>query len=78
LDRQGSRAPSPQGVVPRVSRRHREQKLEVRRFYANFTYQSGSLTKSRRAVAKVGWNSGELYPRVGFIMTDMIGSPRMS
>ena len=42
---------------------------EVRRSYANFTYQAGSWTKSRRVVAKVEW--GELYPRVGFIVTNM-------
>ena len=44
---------------------------EVRRFYANFTYQAGSWTKPRRVIAKVEWNSGELYPRVGFIVTNM-------
>ena len=44
---------------------------EVRRFYANFTYQAGSWTKSRRVVAKVEWHPGDLYPRVGFIVTNM-------
>jgi hypothetical protein len=44
---------------------------EVRRSYANFTYQAGSWTKSRRVVAKVEWHPGELYPRVGFIVTNM-------
>ena len=44
---------------------------EVRRFYANFTYQAGSWTKPRRVVAKVEWHPGELYPRVGFIVTNM-------
>jgi hypothetical protein len=34
---------------------------EVRRFYANFTYQAGSWTKSRRVVAKVEWHPGDLY-----------------
>jgi hypothetical protein len=43
----------------------------VRRSYANFTYQAGSWTKSRRVVAKVEWHPGELYPRVGFIVTNM-------
>jgi hypothetical protein len=42
-----------------------------RRFYANFTYQAGSWTKPRRVVAKVEWHPGELYPRVGFIVTNM-------
>ena len=44
---------------------------EVRRSYANFTYQAGSWTKPRRVVAKVEWHPGELYPRVGFIVTNM-------
>src|ERR1700682_5145069 len=44
---------------------------EVRRSYANLTYQAGSWTKSRRVVAKVEWHPGELYPRVGFIVTNM-------
>ena len=43
----------------------------VRRFYANFIYQAGSWTKARRVVAKVEWHPGELYPRVGFIVTNM-------
>ena len=43
----------------------------MRRFHANFSYQAGSWTKPRRVVAKVEWHSGELYPRVGFIVTNM-------
>jgi hypothetical protein len=39
--------------------------------YANFTYQAGSWTKPRRVIAKVEWHPGELYPRVGFIVTNM-------
>ena len=46
----------------------------MRRYYANFTYQAGSWTKPRRVVAKVEWHPGELYPRVGFIVTNMAGS----
>ena len=45
--------------------------LEVRRSYANFTYQAGSWTKPRRVIAKVEWHPGELFPRVGFIVTNM-------
>ena len=44
---------------------------DVRRSYANFHYQAGSWTKPRRVVAKVEWHPGELYPRVGFIVTNM-------
>ncbi len=43
----------------------------VRWSYANFHYQAGSWTKPRRVVAKVEWHPGELYPRVGFIVTNM-------
>ena len=44
---------------------------EVRRYYANFSYRAGSWTEPRRVVAKVEWHSGELYPRVGFIVTNL-------
>ena len=44
---------------------------EVRRYYANFTYQAASWTKPRRVIAKVEWHPGELVPRVGFIVTNM-------
>jgi hypothetical protein len=45
--------------------------LEVRRYYASFAYQAGSWNKPRRVVAKVEWHPGELYPRVGFIVTNL-------
>ena len=44
---------------------------EVRRFYASFSYQAQSWNKPRRVVAKVDWHPGELYPRVGFIVTNL-------
>jgi len=44
---------------------------EVRRYYANFSYQAQSWKTPRRVVAKVEWHPGELYPRVGFIVTNM-------
>jgi len=43
----------------------------VRRFLASFGYQAGSWGKTRRVVAKVEWHPGELYPRVGFIVTNL-------
>src|SRR5580704_15773688 len=46
----------------------------VRRSHACFHYQAGSWTKPRRVVAKVEWHPGELYPRVGFIVTNMARS----
>jgi hypothetical protein len=44
---------------------------EVRRYYASFTYQAQSGSKPRRVVAKVEWHPGELYPRVGFLITNL-------
>ena len=44
---------------------------EVRRSYWNFSYQAGSWTRPRRVVAKVEWHPGELYPRVGFLVTNL-------
>ena len=44
---------------------------EARRFYASFTYRAQSWSKPRRVVAKVEWHPGELYPRVGFIITNL-------
>jgi hypothetical protein len=44
---------------------------EVRRYYVSFTYQAQSWSKPRRVVAKVEWHPGELYPRVGFIVTNL-------
>ena len=44
---------------------------EVRRYYANFSYQAQSWTQPRRVVAKVEWHPGELHPRVGFVVTNM-------
>jgi hypothetical protein len=44
---------------------------ELRRYFANFSYQAQSWGKPRRVVAKVEWHPGELYPRVGFIVTNL-------
>jgi Transposase DDE domain group 1 len=44
---------------------------EVRRYYASFSYQAQSWKKPRRVVAKVEWHTGELYPRVGFVVTNL-------
>ena len=43
---------------------------DVRRSHASCTYQAGSWSKPRRVIAKVEWHPGELYPRVGFIVTN--------
>jgi hypothetical protein len=48
---------------------------EVRRYYASFSYQAQSWNKPRHVVAKVEWHPGELYPRVGFIVSNLARSP---
>ena len=40
-------------------------------FYHSFQYQAKSWQCSRRVVAKVEWHAGELFPRVGFIVTNL-------
>ncbi|MCJ7527249.1 MAG: IS1380 family transposase [Methyloceanibacter sp.] len=44
---------------------------EVRRYYANFSYQAQSWKTPRRVVAKVEWHPGQLYPTVGFSVTNL-------
>ena len=44
---------------------------QVERYHANFTYQAKSWAKPRRVVAKVEWHPGELFPRVGFVVTTL-------
>jgi hypothetical protein len=39
--------------------------------YASVRYQANGWTRARRVVAKVEWHQGELYPRVGFIATNL-------
>ena len=40
-------------------------------FYHSFHYQAKSWHQPRRVVAKVEWHQGELFPRVGFIVTNL-------
>ena len=44
-------------------------------WYDDFWYQAGSWDRPRRVIAKVGWHQGELFPRVGFIVTNMSAGP---
>ena len=39
--------------------------------YHNFTYQAATWDKARRVVAKVEWHRDELFPRIGFIGTNL-------
>ncbi len=40
-------------------------------WYKSFLYQAASWKTARRVVAKVEFHAGELFPRVGFIVTNM-------
>jgi hypothetical protein len=44
---------------------------EVRRSFASFSYRAQSWNKPRRVVTKVECHPGELYARVGFIVTNL-------
>ena len=44
-------------------------------WYDDFWYQAGSWDRPRRVIAKVEWHQGELFPRVGFIVTNMSAGP---
>ncbi len=47
-----------------------------RRLYHSFEYQAQSWDRPRRVVAKVEWHAGELFPRVGFIVTNLGGQAK--
>jgi len=40
--------------------------------YESFRYQAASWDKPRRVVAKIEWHAGELFPRFGFIVTNLL------
>ena len=40
-------------------------------YFTSFEYQAATWDKPRRVVGKVEWHRGELYPRVGFIVTNL-------
>jgi hypothetical protein len=44
-------------------------------FFHSFSYRAASWNKSRRVVAKVEWHQGELFPRIGFIVTNLQRKP---
>ena len=39
--------------------------------YHDFSYRAASWDRPRRVIAKVKWHQGELFPRVGFVVTNM-------
>ena len=53
----------------------RPSQTKVKRFYEDFEYQAASWDKPRRVIAKIEWHPGELFPRVGFIVTNLPMEP---
>ena len=45
-------------------------------WFKSFLYQAASWKTARRVVAKVEFHCGELFPRVGFIVTNLTGASR--
>jgi len=45
-------------------------------WYDDFLYQAQSWNRARRVVAKVEWHNGELFPRIGFIITNLSRSAK--
>jgi hypothetical protein len=44
--------------------------------YHDFLYLAGTWGKPRRVVCKIEWHAGELFPRVGFIVTNRTDPPQ--
>jgi len=53
----------------------RPSTTKVKRFYEEFSYKAQSWDKERRVIAKIEWHPGDLFPRVGFIVTNMPMEP---
>jgi hypothetical protein len=45
--------------------------------FKSFLYQAASWKTARRVVAKVEFHCGELFPRVGFIVTNLTAASRV-
>ncbi len=53
----------------------RPSQTKVKRFYEEFSYQAQSWESERRVIAKIEWHPGELFPRVGFVVTNLAMDP---
>lgn len=53
----------------------RPSMTKVKRFFVEFEYQAASWDKEQRVIAKIEWHPGELFPRVGFIVTNLPMDP---
>ncbi|HHX81862.1 MAG TPA: IS1380 family transposase [Pseudomonadaceae bacterium] len=53
----------------------RPSQTKEKRFYEDFQYQAASWDGERRVIARIEWHPGELFPRVGFIVTNLPMDP---
>ena len=53
----------------------RPSQTRVKRFYEDFHCQAQSWDRTRRVIARIEWHPGELFPRVGFIVTNLPMEP---
>jgi hypothetical protein len=53
----------------------RPSHTKVKRFFEDFHYQAASWDKECRVIVKIEWHPGELFPRVGFIVTNLPMEP---
>lgn len=53
----------------------RPSQTKVNRFFEDFRCQAGSWDKERRVIARIEWHSGDLFPRMGFIFTNLPMDP---
>ena len=53
----------------------RPSMTKVKRFFLDFEYPAACWDKERRVIAKIEWHPGELFPRVGFIVTNLPMEP---
>lgn len=63
-------------IVHRLTRpAGRPSLTKVKRFFGDFEYQAAPWDKPRGVIANIEWHPGELFPRVGFIVTNMPMDP---
>ncbi|MCX6345170.1 MAG: IS1380 family transposase, partial [Armatimonadetes bacterium] len=63
-------------IDPLLSQRETPESGRPVVVYHDFQYQAGTWNKPRRVVAKIEWHAGELFPRVGFIVTNRTDTPK--
>lgn len=57
------------------SRRVSTSQTRVKRFYEDFADKAQRWVKERRVIAKIEWHPDELFPRMGFIVTNLPMDP---